>query len=581
MAYWYRVNDKAFRRERWGLTFEGGQGDLRDRVQRKHLTFQRDIRAFPNMTVTPSVALEPFEWGNPFSNTVPDSTRRGSIMLVIPWLFMGGADIGALRIVEILTKAGYRVTVVCTLYKQPEGIRLRPQMMQWTHDVHVLPSFLRAHDFPRYMKYLAESRGIDLMMISNSMLAYEMLPALREQMPSLTVVDYLHNEAYDGWKSGGYPTYSVIHQRYIDHTITCSFHLRQWMIERGHVSDRIGVVKLGVDLKQLSATRDTEDRDSLRDIYFGVDDRTTVMLSVARLDPQKRTLIIPEIVNRLVRDHEYTCGAHTSNPLLMVMVGGGPLEEQLKARISRLSLKDCFHLAGTQPDASDYFAAADLFLLPSMSEGISVAVSEAMAAGLPLVVAAAGALPEQVGKESDEMRAGVLVNQRMKDAEDSALYARSIDRLLKDPDLMRTFSENGMQRVEKADWHHTLKGLLPEFEKARRSHETPRSPQALARLPNPAAHLAIQTQLNEFRSMVDLSLTQTDLSVEPRKGYGRELQLRCGESERISPWIDLLERPKKCAAEKRDLDVKNLRRSAIFQCAQCELAYLACASLFY
>jgi len=91
--------------------------------------------------------------------------------------------------IQLYALAGYRVTVVCTLSKVPEGIELRPFALQYTHDIHILPTFLRMHDFPRYIKYLVDSRGIRQVILSNSQLAYEMLPALAEQMPDVEWID--------------------------------------------------------------------------------------------------------------------------------------------------------------------------------------------------------------------------------------------------------------------------------------------------------------------------------------------------------------------------------------------------------
>lgn len=91
--------------------------------------------------------------------------------------------------IQIYAEQGYRVTVVCTLYKPPDGVELVPQVLEWTHDVHVLPSFLRAKDFPRYLVHLVRSRGVEKVIMSNSQLGYEMLPALTEQLPEVQFID--------------------------------------------------------------------------------------------------------------------------------------------------------------------------------------------------------------------------------------------------------------------------------------------------------------------------------------------------------------------------------------------------------
>lgn len=496
---------------------------------------------------------------------------------------MGGADIGALRMVETLSQQGYRVTVVCTMYENPAGIELRPQMMQYTHDVHVLPSFLRANDFPRYIKYLATSRAAHTVLISNSMLAYEMLPALREQLPGVSFVDYLHNEAYDGWKSGGYPTYSVIHQRYLDRSLACSYHLRDWLVERGHSSDRLGVVKLGVDLNRLIETSPGLKAAARQDLYGDkVDNSTTVLLSVARLDPQKRSTLVPLIVNELVTRHGYGCGVDSqkAKKIYMVMVGDGPLRSATERLIEQNNLQACFNLAGTQLDTSAYYKSADVFLLPSKSEGIAVAVSEAMAAGLPIVAAAAGALPEQIGVGSDHTRAGFVVQQNDRnELLEVPEYAQTLFHLLKDDKLMATFAKNGVERVRQSDWHKTLLALLPELATAKAARSRPRSEAELQQLPHPAAQLAIQTQLLEVKSFVDFAVVYNSLSVPPRKGFGRQLQLVCGDTDDTKLWLDNLEEtPRSCDANET-LEVDALRRSAILQCGSCEHTSLLCVLL--
>jgi len=91
--------------------------------------------------------------------------------------------------IQLYAEAGYRVSLILTLSKVPDGIELLPQVLQYTHDVHLIPSFLRAHDFPRYFKHIVESRGAKQVILSNSQLTYEMLPALTEQMPDVEFID--------------------------------------------------------------------------------------------------------------------------------------------------------------------------------------------------------------------------------------------------------------------------------------------------------------------------------------------------------------------------------------------------------
>lgn len=184
--YWYRGNPAAFRQSRWGNMFVDGFSSLKQRIQDKHVALTESGR-FPDPPVRPSRELEAIRWEAPFETHL--ARFKKTIMFIVPWLYVGGADVGALHQIQLFAEQGYRVTVVCTLYRNPQGVELRPHVLQYTHDVHILPSFLRASDIPRYIKYLVDTRGIEEVVMSNSQLIYEMLPALAEQMPHVKFID--------------------------------------------------------------------------------------------------------------------------------------------------------------------------------------------------------------------------------------------------------------------------------------------------------------------------------------------------------------------------------------------------------
>lgn len=190
--YRYRANSKAFRASRWNDLFAGGkylEGDanpVRERVKRKHQALAEEA-AFPRRLAQSSLRLEPLTWSAPFDNALLGAPK--TIMLLLPWMYLGGADMGALRMVEMFARRGYRVTVVCTMLRNPESVELRPEFLKFTHDVHTLPAFLRTRDFPRYIKYLIRSRNIRDVIISNSEFAYEILPTLKHEVPDVRFVD--------------------------------------------------------------------------------------------------------------------------------------------------------------------------------------------------------------------------------------------------------------------------------------------------------------------------------------------------------------------------------------------------------
>ena len=72
------------------------------------------------------------------------------------------------------------------------------------------------------------------------------------------------------------------------------------------------------------------------------------------------------------------------NSVLMI-IGEGPLENMLKATVSKLKLEDKVVFTGPRTDANELLMAMDCFVLPSLSEGLGIVLIEAQATGLPCV----------------------------------------------------------------------------------------------------------------------------------------------------------------------------------------------------
>jgi len=86
--------------------------------------------------------------------------------------------------------------------------------------------------------------------------------------------------------------------------------------------------------------------------------------------------------------------ANLSVPAHIVIAGRGEEEEALRREAAALGLGDRLHLLGFRDDVPDLLAAFDIYALPSFSEGQSLALIEAMAAGRPIVATAVGGNPE-------------------------------------------------------------------------------------------------------------------------------------------------------------------------------------------
>lgn len=313
-------------------------------------------------------------------------------------------------------------------------------------------------------------------------------------------LQYLHNESYDGWKSGGYPTYSIMAQRFLARTITCSHYLKNWLLEHGHLdTDRIGVVKLGIEAAHFVPATPSR-RNALKESLLGLDPGTLVITFVGRLEEQKRPGLVPRIADELLK-------RLPEADFVIVMLGDGSEERSLRRIISAFELDEVVRVEGQQEDPGPYYAASDIFLLPSVSEGISIATAEAMAMALPIVTARAGALPEQLGERPGEPHlapdelGGILVNHTLDKKTDPLLYADALERLILDPKLRSRLGQNARKLVEDGfDWRTTLSGLFVE---TARAENLPGHGATLPGYPHPAAELAIQTLLLESWAETD------------------------------------------------------------------------------
>lgn len=181
---------------------------------------------------------------------------------------------------------------------------------------------------------------------------------------------------------------------------------------------------------------------------------------VGRFDPQKRPTLIPLIAEELLEN--------VGEDFIIFMIGAGPLLPEVRRTIISQKLHDFVRVLGAKSNVQDYLKATDIFLLPSVSEGISIAVAEAMAMALPVVTSNAGALPEQLGMSSDHHLGGVLVEHTMDDEEDARLYANELAALIRDAPGRWALGEQAREIVEdEPDWRQTMRQLFKETQIAK------------------------------------------------------------------------------------------------------------------
>ncbi len=128
-----------------------------------------------------------------------------------------------------------------------------------------------------------------------------------------------------------------------------------------------------------------------------------------------------------------------NHPCHLLIMGEGEERQPLLDRIRALGLEQSVSLAGFVPDARRYLTGADIFIMPSLKEGLPYAIMEAMAAGLPVIATSVGGIPDLIEPGIH----GMLVPPR-----DERALAEAITTLITEPDLRHAYGSRARQRAE-------------------------------------------------------------------------------------------------------------------------------------
>jgi len=192
--------------------------------------------------------------------------------------------------------------------------------------------------------------------------------------------------------------------------------------------NRVRVIYNSVDPQSFQALGD--ESDSMQKA-LELPPGSPVVLCVARFHPEKGLQYLIEAVPLIADRFPDVC---------VLFVGGGPdeLARSYRMRANRLGISHMVRFLGVQADVRPYLALCDVFVLPSLCEGLGLAVVEAMAMGRACVATRVSALPEVIA----DGRSGILVNPA-----DPPALAEAVSTLIGDPALRQKMGQEGRRLV--------------------------------------------------------------------------------------------------------------------------------------
>ena len=196
----------------------------------------------------------------------------------------------------------------------------------------------------------------------------------------------------------------------------------QRLLDAGVPAEKIKIIANGIDVQAFEHAQPLPVLNVTNEKVIGM---------VARLDLQKGF----EYLLRAVRE---LC--NTFAGLKVVIVGEGPDRQAIEEMVKEYGLQSNVVLAGQQSEMPAVYAAMDIFVLPSLNEGLPMTILEAMAASRPVIATRVGAIPKVIHDGEN----GLLVNPR-----DTEGLRNAIASLLSDPERCRRMGEKAHDWVSR------------------------------------------------------------------------------------------------------------------------------------
>ena len=224
-----------------------------------------------------------------------------------------------------------------------------------------------------------------------------------------------------------WPPFARLKYGTYDRVVSISEGIRQVLVSEGVAPEQVTCIHSVVKLEHYQQPRDREWFEA----QFGVPAEAPVIGVIAQLIPRKGHRYLLEALPRLLKRFP---------ALQVVFFGQGPLQGELEAHIVSHQLSAAVQLAGFRTDMHKVLPCLDLVVHPALMEGLGVSLLQAAAAGVPIVGARAGGIPEVVHDG---------LNGRLVEPGSVDQLFEAVSELLADPVLANKYGLAGRELVER------------------------------------------------------------------------------------------------------------------------------------
>lgn len=340
--------------------------------------------------------------------------------MVVPSLVTAGMEMVVATLVRALARRGHEVGVTCTEKVGAIGEQLRSEGFS----VELIPApGILTNVWPRALARWLATRNPDVVHVHSGVwLKAARAARMAGRVPLVHTVHGLMDDL-----SSIERPYQLAASFLTNSIVAVSQSLREDLTRRvGIPESKVSVVVNGIDTGRFAPRART---NALRE-RLNLDDSHFVVGHVGRFAPVK---------NQAMLIDAFAVVSAKLPSARLVLVGDGPLRDDLEKRARERGVETLVHFVGEQRDLAPILGDIDVFVLCSLSEGTSIALLEAMACGVPCIATDVGGN----GAVLNRGEAGALVSSG-----DVAALAASVTRVLTSADLAKAYSLAGRSRAQ-------------------------------------------------------------------------------------------------------------------------------------
>lgn len=356
-------------------------------------------------------------------------------MQIMPEFDLGGAEIMAENLSYSLLDEGVNVTIV-SLYD------FRSPITERIMNKNIPLFFLekkKGLDFRMYLKLynLFKTESPDVIHTHRSSIIYAVPAACLARIP--VRIHTIHNTAYKELEKPLRILARFFYKFLRVIPVSISPEIKKTVVKEYRLPEnRVPMIYNGLNFTQTPSPK--------RQVNGSL-----TLLHIGRFTEQKNHEGLLEIF-RIV---------HSANPKTKLqLIGTGHLLDKIKRQAEVLGLKDSVEFLGQRSDVLPYLRSADIFVLPSLWEGMPITLIEAMASGLPIVATNVGGVPDMLTNKITGLITSI----------DNDAFAHAVLRLVSDSELRNNLGQNAAVAAEAFSAKRMAKSYLELYQKE--LHET-------------------------------------------------------------------------------------------------------------